>query len=68
MIEIKLSDSDSIEWALKAFKRKMQRSGILKELRQKRYYVKPSEARQIKSKAAQRARNKSARKQTTRSH
>ncbi len=61
MIEIKLSDSDSIEWALKAFKRKMQRSGILKELRQKRYYVKPSEARQLKSAAAQRRQRKDAR-------
>ena len=58
MIEIKLSDSDSIEWALKAFKRKMQRSGILRELRQKRYYTKPSVARQLKSAAARRRRRK----------
>ena len=62
MIEIKLSDSDSIEWALKAFKRKVQRAGILTEVRRRRHYVKPSEARQLKSEAAQRraraARNK----------
>ena len=58
MIEIRLSETDSIEWAIKAFKRKMQRSGILRELRQKRYYTKPSEARQLKSAAARRRRRK----------
>jgi ribosomal protein S21 len=34
----------------------------LRELRKRRHYVKPSEARQLKSKAAQRARDKAARK------
>ena len=58
MPAIELNDSDRIEWALKSFKRMMQRSGILRELRRRRHYVKPSEARQIKSKAAQRARDK----------
>jgi small subunit ribosomal protein S21 len=56
MIEIKLGDEDRIEWALKAFKRKMARSGILQELRRKRFYVKPSEARQKKSANARRRR------------
>jgi len=58
MPAIELNETDRIEWALKAFKRLMQRSGILRELRRRRHYVKPSEARQIKSKAAQRARDK----------
>ena len=60
MIEIQLSDDDRLDWALKSFKKKMQKSGILAALRRKRYYVKPSEARQLKSKAAQRARHKAA--------
>jgi len=58
MPAIELNETDRIEWALKSFKRLMQRSGILRELRRRRHYVKPSEARQIKSKAAQRARDK----------
>jgi small subunit ribosomal protein S21 len=58
--EIVLSDSDRIEWAIKAFKRAIQQSGVLRELRRRRHYVKPSEARQLKSKAAQRARAKAA--------
>jgi small subunit ribosomal protein S21 len=54
MIEVNLEEGDRIEWALKAFKRKVLRSGILKDVRRKRHYVKPSEARQLKSEAAQR--------------
>jgi small subunit ribosomal protein S21 len=56
MVEVKLTETDRVDWALKAFKRKVQKSGVLKELRRKRHYVKPSEARQLKSKAARRRR------------
>ena len=62
MPEIQLTETDRIDWALKAFKREMQKSGILRELRRRRHHVKPSEARQLKSKAAQRARDRAARK------
>jgi small subunit ribosomal protein S21 len=62
MPEIILSDTDRLDWALKTFKRQVQKSGILRELRRRRHHVKPSEARQIKSKAAQRARDRAARK------
>jgi small subunit ribosomal protein S21 len=65
MPEIVLSETDRLDWALKTFKRQMQKSGILRELRRRRHHVKPSEARQIKSKAAQRARNKAARQDAT---
>lgn len=58
MPELILTDTDRIDWALKTFKRQMQKSGILRELRRRRHHVKPSEARQIKSRAAQRARDK----------
>lgn len=61
MPEIRVSESDRMDWVLKSFKRKMQKSGILAELRRRRHYVKPSEARQMKSKAAQRRRDKLAR-------
>jgi small subunit ribosomal protein S21 len=52
MIEVKLEDGDKIDWALKTFKKKVMKSGILKELRKRRHYVKPSEARQLKAAAA----------------
>jgi small subunit ribosomal protein S21 len=54
MIEVKLDESDRLDWALKTFKKKVLTSGILKDLRRKRHYVKPSEARQLKAAAARR--------------
>ena len=54
MPEIHLDESDRIDWALKTFKRQMQKSGILREIRRRRHYVKPSVAKQLKSDAAQR--------------
>jgi small subunit ribosomal protein S21 len=61
MPEIHLTETDRLDWALKSFKKKMQKSGILAALRRKRHYTKPNEAHQLKSKAAQRARHKAAR-------
>jgi small subunit ribosomal protein S21 len=58
MTEVKLSDDDSLERALKLFKRKLQKSGLFGELRKRRHYVKPSEARAIKSAAAIRRKRK----------
>lgn len=56
MTEIILNDGDRVEWALKSFRRKVQRSGILKDLRKKRFYLKPSEAKRKKAAAARRRR------------
>jgi small subunit ribosomal protein S21 len=61
MPEIHLSETDRLDWALKTFKKQVQKAGILADLRRKRHYTKPSVARQLKSKAAQRARHKFAR-------
>jgi len=54
--QIILEEGDRLEWAIKAFKRKVLRSGILKDLRKKRFYVKPSAARRLKAAAARRRR------------
>jgi small subunit ribosomal protein S21 len=58
MTEVRLSDEDSLERALKLFKRKLQKSGLFGELRRRRHYVKPSEARAIKTAAAIRRKRK----------
>jgi small subunit ribosomal protein S21 len=52
MIGIVLEETDRLEWALKSFKRQVIKSGLFRELRRRRAYVKPSEARQLKEKAA----------------
>ena len=45
---------NDIEKALKIFKRQIQRQGLLKELKQRSFYEKPSEKRKRKLKAAKR--------------
>jgi small subunit ribosomal protein S21 len=54
--EIILGEDDRVEWAIKAFRRKVQRSGVLKDLRKKRYFTKPSLARRLKEASARRRR------------
>jgi ribosomal protein S21 len=54
MIEVTLDEADRLDWALKQFKRKVQKAGVLKDLRKKRHYEKPSVVRQRKAAAARR--------------
>ena len=54
MLEVRLAEGDSVERALREFKKQVLRAGILRELRRRRHYVKPSEARQLKFAAARR--------------
>ncbi len=61
MPHIVLEGEDRIDWAIKVFRRKVQKSGILKDLRAKRYYVKPSVAKRLKAAAARRRRHRSKR-------
>jgi small subunit ribosomal protein S21 len=58
VVEIELTETDRLDWALKQFRRRMIRSGMFKDMRRKRFYEKPSEARKAKSKAAERRRHK----------
>lgn len=52
MIEVVLGETDRLERAIKVFRRKVERSGVLKDLRNKRRYVKPSDAKRRKAQAA----------------
>lgn len=42
MIIINVKENESIEKALKRFKKKFERTGVLRELRGRSYYTKPS--------------------------
>ncbi len=56
MVGIILSDSENIDKALKRFKKKYERSGVLKEFKKRTFFVKPSiEKRMEKIKARRRA-------------
>lgn len=54
MVEVILGENDRLDWALKQFRRKVIRSGLFKELKKRRFYEKPSEARKRKAAAARR--------------
>jgi small subunit ribosomal protein S21 len=58
LVEIQIGESDRLDWALKQFRRRMIRSGLFKDMRRKRFYEKPSEARKAKAKAAERRKHK----------
>ena len=51
-LEVLVQDNESLERALRRFKRKVQRSGLYSELRKRRYYEKPSAQRKRKREAA----------------
>ena len=52
MSGIKIRDNESIDNALKRFKRDCARSGVLQEVRKREHYEKPSVKRKKKSEAA----------------
>ena len=52
MSEIKVGENESLESALKRFKRKGARAGVLSEVKKREHYVKPSVKRKKKSEAA----------------
>ena len=58
MVEIQIGENDRLDWALRQFRRRMIRSGLFKDMRRKRFYEKPSEARKAKAKAAERRKHK----------
>ena len=52
MSEIRLKEGESLESALKRFKRSCAKSGVLAEVRKREHYEKPSVKRKKKSEAA----------------
>ena len=54
MSEVKVSDHETFETALKRFNRKLQQDGILAEARRREHYEKPSVKRKRKAAALQR--------------
>lgn len=54
MSEIKVGDNESLDNALKRFKRQCARSGVMGEVRKRAHYEKPSVKRKKKSEEARR--------------
>ena len=58
MSEIHVKDNESLDSALKRFKRSCAKAGVLVELRKKEYYQSPSVKRRKKSEAARKNKKK----------
>ena len=54
MAEIRIYEGESIESALRRFKRKVQQEDIIKEVRKHSFYLKPGEKKRIKQALARR--------------
>ncbi|HIS99613.1 MAG TPA: 30S ribosomal protein S21 [Candidatus Faecaligallichristensenella faecipullorum] len=52
MSEVRIRDNESLESALRRFKRMTARSGVLAEVRKREHYEKPSVKRKKKAEAA----------------
>jgi small subunit ribosomal protein S21 len=62
MAEVRLQEGESLENALRRFKRKVQSEEIIKEVKRHSFYLKPGERRRVKEALARkRARKKSRR-------
>lgn len=57
MAEVQVGENESIESALKRFKKKIQKAGILSEIKRRERYEKPSVKRKRKAEAARKRRS-----------
>ena len=64
LAEIRLQEGESIESALRRFKRKVQTEDIIKEVKRHSYYLKPGERRRVKQALAQKRARKKIRKES----
>src|SRR5579859_464965 len=61
LAEIRLQDGESLENALRRFKRKVQQEDIIKEVKRHSFYLKPGENRRVKAALARKRNRKKAR-------
>ncbi|MBB6217931.1 small subunit ribosomal protein S21 [Anaerosolibacter carboniphilus] len=54
MSEVKIGENETLESALRRFKRSCARAGVLSEVKKREHYEKPSVRRKKKSEAARR--------------
>ena len=62
MAEVRVQESESIENALRRFKRKVQQEDIIKEVKKHSFYLKPGEKKRIKQALARKRSRKKIRR------
>ena len=63
MAEIQIHDGESIENALRRFKRKVQQEDIIKEVKKHSFYVKPGEKKRLRQALARKRSRKKVRRE-----
>ena len=63
LAEIRLQEGESLENALRRFKRKVQTEDIIKEVKRHSFYLKPGEKKRVKQALARKRSRKKARKE-----
>jgi len=63
LAEVRIQDGESIENALRRFKRKVQQEDIIKELKRHSFYLKPGEKKRIKQALARKRSRKKVRRE-----
>ena len=63
MAEIRIYEGESIESALRRFKRKVMQEDIIKEVKKHSYYLKPGEKKRIKQALARKRSRKKVRRE-----
>lgn len=64
MAEVKVMEGESIESALRRFKRKVQQEDIIKEIKRHSYYLKPGEKKRVKEALARKRSRKKMRRES----
>ncbi len=62
MAEVRLQDGESLENALRRFKRKVQTEDIIKEVKKHSFYLKPGEKKRVKQALARKRNRKKVRR------
>ena len=62
MAEVKLQEGETLENALRRFKRKVQQEDIIKEVKRHSFYLKPGEKKRVKQALARKRARKKIRK------
>ena len=63
MAEVRLQEGESLENALRRFKRKVQTEDVIKEVKRHSFYLKPGEEKRLKQALARKRSRKKARKE-----
>jgi small subunit ribosomal protein S21 len=64
LAEVRLQEGESLENALRRFKRKVQQEDIIKEVKKHSFYLKPGEKKRVKAALARKRNRKKARHDT----